>query len=78
MTEWSAALDALEEWVRRLTASAEGTAEDPGSAPELPAGRVPADLVVRALALQCAMVEAASAGRSSQQRRAQQQAYADA
>ena len=78
MSEWGAALDALEEWVRRLTACAEGTADHPGSAPELPDGRVPADLVVRALALQCAMVEAAAAGRSSQQRRAQQQAYADA
>jgi len=51
-TGWPAALDALEEWVRR---TAEGVAAKepaaPGTAPSLPGTAVPADLRLRALQL---------------------------
>lgn len=69
--QWSAALDALEEWVRRLASTAP---TEP--APELPVGQVPPGLRLRALVLHAEMLHAVTDGRSQLQQLAQQQVYA--
>ena len=76
---WTSALDALEEWVRALNGGLRSGGSVPSSpAPELPAGPVPPALAVRALALQCAMVETARAGAEQRLRRDREQAYTTA
>jgi len=61
VTEWTAALDALEEWVRRTAAALAGTdPEVPPAPPALPAAAVPDDQRLRAQVIVTAMREAES------------------
>ncbi len=71
--DWTASLDALEEWVRGLDAT---DGRPLAAAPDLPFGPVPDELVVRARVLQSAMTHAEVALRAVRQDLDRQQAYA--
>ncbi len=76
--EWTVSLDALEEWVRGVAAGAASGDGSTASAPELPAGPVPATLVGRARTLQSAMEDAQVLGREGQRELTRQRTYATA